>query len=128
MRQRRRGISILEVLIGLAVFSTAFLMCLGIFPTAARAVTQARSQAQATRIAEAEMERLMSLPYADLANSLATVQGQATIAGRDVPVTFSVQTTATDVHSDLKRLHVLVSWSSDITHYVRLETYRANRD
>lgn len=128
MRQRRRGISILEVLIGLAVFATAFLMCLGVFPTAARAVTQARSQAQATRIAEAEMERLMGVPYADLENSLVTVQGQATVAGRVVPVTFSVQTTATDVHSDLKRLHVLVSWSSDITHYVRLETYRANRD
>lgn len=127
-RRDRRGISILEVLIGLAVFATAFLMCLGVFPTAARAVTQARSQAQATRLAEAELERLMGLPFVDVASGLRTEVGQATVAGRSVPVSFTVQTTVTDVDTDLKDLHVLVSWSSDSTHYVRLETYRANRD
>ena len=38
MARPPRGLSLLEVMIGLAVYSTAFLMCLGVFPTAARAV------------------------------------------------------------------------------------------
>lgn len=126
MRRPARGMSILEVLIALAVFATAFLMCLGIFPTAARAVAQARAEEQATRLAEAELERLMAVPFEDVATGLRTAETRAVLAGQEALQTFTVQTTVTDLHADLKDLQVLVSWTSDQTHYLRLETYRAN--
>lgn len=129
MRSRPRGVSMLEVLVGLAVFVTAFLMCLGVFPTAAKAVAQARAQAQATRLAEAELERLASLPFDDVISGLRTVSGGAvTVAGRSVPQEFSIQTTVSQPETDLKRVHVLVSWSAQLTHYVRMESYLANTD
>ena len=125
MARPPRGLSLLEVMIGLAVYSTAFLMCLGVFPTAARAVAQARSEAHATRLAEEELEHLARLPFDDVVSGVRTARSPATPGDREEPVAFTVQTTVTPMNPDLKDLLVLVSWSTDQTHHLRLESYRA---
>jgi len=124
-RKSPRGISLLEVLVGLAVFATAFLLCLGVFPTAAQAVAQARAWSQATRLAEAELERVRAQPFEDIASGVTTASGAATVAGRSHAEAYTIQTTVTEPETGLKRIHVLVSWNGATTHYVRLETCHA---
>ncbi|MEW6279997.1 MAG: hypothetical protein AB1758_15315 [Candidatus Eremiobacterota bacterium] len=127
---RTRAVSMLELAVAVAVFATAFLLLMGVFPTATRAVRQGEEVMAATFLAEQEIEQLRALDYADLVNQpprnvtiLSTNRG----ATQD-----SVYTLQTDVslvspgQPDLKRVRVLVTWTRERPRHLELTTYVAN--
>jgi prepilin-type N-terminal cleavage/methylation domain-containing protein len=62
-RRSNSGLSLLEILIAIAIISTALVAILGFYNYAIRAGLKSKGQTELKYIAEQEMERLMSLPY-----------------------------------------------------------------
>lgn len=57
------GLSIIELLIALAIISTALISILGFYSYAIRSGMKSKGQTELKYVAEQEMERLLSLPY-----------------------------------------------------------------
>lgn len=133
-RSTRPGFSILELLLALGIFSTAFLMIMSVFPTSAKAMHQGRQVLLATRIAEMQMESALASPWADLASTNPTTPSLISMVNGSTEVqSFNTQVVVTPVGMMLKSVRCQVSWmesvagqTSGILRYVNLETMVAN--
>lgn len=114
----------MELLIALAIFATALLVIIGLFPMAARAVKQAQGITIATDLASRRMEELLAVPFDQLQSDLSSVTMAARSAGHPTAVDYSVQTVVIDLEPDLKQVDVIVSWTTDQARMVRLQTYQ----
>ncbi len=102
----RRGMSLIEMLLGLFIFTTAFLMIMGVFPTSVRSVKEGRTVLLATHIAQQKMEAALAL-------------------------TFNCSVIVSDGGTDLKNVRCQVSWTDDVfgtgfTRTVNMETLVGN--
>lgn len=109
-------------MLGIFIFTTAFLMILGVFPTSVQSIHQGRTVMLATHIAQQQME-------ATLANSFGTLQGMigtssvqtqslvSVINGNTEVLTFNYQVIVSQVGSDPDLLDVRcqVTWSEGLT-------------
>ena len=121
---RSRGESLIEILIAVFVFVTAFLMLLGVFPASNRAVARARNMNFATQVAERVMEDQVAQGYSGVTSNTGNVTIQSINNGNNVTTVFSYSVAVTDVASlNLKDVMVQVTWNQDDgVHTCRLET------
>lgn len=117
-----RGLSLAELLVGLALFSGALLVVMAIFPTAFGAARQGRELQSAVRLAEREVERMRGLEFDALAGGMATTVVPWTHDGRAGSTVYTVQGAVSEPLLDLKRVEVTVSWTDQESHLVRLVT------
>lgn len=68
MKRNARGISLLEVLVGLSILAVAFLALLEIFPMANMAVHRGKDQLVATQLAQGFMDEMRSRSYDAMAS------------------------------------------------------------
>lgn len=134
---RKRGFSLIELLIGLSIFATAFLMILGIFPSSMRALHQGRQIMLATHYAQFQMETFMAgKSFSSLAVGTTNPTDQTLLSmvnGSPEILTFHTDIIVSSVTSSLKDVRCQVSWqesipgqTTSITRYVNLETMVAN--
>lgn len=143
--RRARGFSLVELMIGLAIFSTSLLMILGIFPTSSRSIQQARTILLGTHVAEQLVEQYgRGLPFSQVVNRtsgandpvtgtpLSPINLISTVNGTQRVITFNWQIVVTTVNADLKDVRCQVSWldtdqaSTSLVRYVNLSTRVAN--
>lgn len=121
--RHRAGVSLVELMLGLAIFSTAVLMILGIFPTSARSIQQARTVLLGTHVANVVLEQYTrALPFDQVVNRTSGANDPITgvsnpaiplvsnVNGSQRVVTFHWQIAVTSVTSDLKGVRCQVSW------------------
>lgn len=98
----------------MAIFITAFLMLLGIFPTGLRSVKQARELTMATHLAQQSLENTRVAPFDTIVSSPpAQVPVTVTSNGAESTINYVVQTLVTDVPAGsptYKNVMVQVSW------------------
>jgi prepilin-type N-terminal cleavage/methylation domain-containing protein len=136
-RHDSRGFSLIELLLGLTIFTTAFLMILGIFPSSMKALHQGRQILLATHVAQSQLETYMAgKGFGDLAVGTYTPSSPtilSTVNGSPEVMSYSTQIVVSVVSSDLKDVRCLVTWQESIpgqttslVRYVSLETMVAN--
>ena len=117
---------LLEVLVGIGVFSVALLLLFGVFPATHRAETMANNLNVANGLALEYLERELAKPYDGIADSgpfpipiVTTVNGVDTV--RDFEITVS----ETELDLDRRRLvNVRVQWmQGEIQRRVEVEGY-----
>lgn len=123
---RRAGYSLIEVLMGIAIFSTSFLMLLSIFPTSRRAGQLARDTAIATTVATDRLELAKTLDFEDITPAnlpSGTVQARSVVHGVSQAISFTYQYAVHSTAEDLKTVAVLVTWpSSNGIRTLRMDT------
>jgi len=146
VRRERLGYALLlEVLLGLALFTMAVLFVMRLFPASDAAVAHSIRVVQATQLARDVLERELDKDYNDAANiptgaanskKTLTGSGEVQYASRRgsnlvLPYTYQVDITKVDDDGDLFTVDVLVEWSTGtgtgrITRNVKLQTQRGN--
>ena len=113
---RRAGFSLLlEVLLGLSLFTLAVLFLLRLFPASDASVGQADRVAQATQMARRLMEERLAQQY-DLL-SVGTVKGteavqHASRRGSSIATEYAYEVDVAEVQPSLKRIQVKVNWQT----------------
>lgn len=139
-RRRRKGFSLIELLLGLTIFTTAFLFILGIFPSAMKAMHQGRQILLATHVAQREMEAFLgqyrtfsSLTDGTHTPTEATPSLISLVNGNTEVMSFTTSIIVSSVNADLKDVRCQVTWQesipgqvTSIVRYVNLETMVAN--
>ncbi|MCE7869277.1 hypothetical protein DYH09_02755 [bacterium CPR1] len=116
-------------MVAVGVFATAFLLLLGVFPTATRAIRQANEYLTASFLAEQELEAVRGLAFEDIANvSPREVTVQTTNRGitADARYTVEVDVDSPPLKPELKKVRVLVSWTRERPRSLELSTYVAD--
>lgn len=109
------------------VFATAFLLLLGVFPTATRAIRQANEYLTASFLAEQEIETVRGLAFEDIDNiSPREVTVQTTNRGTTVDARYTVEVDVDSLDPELKRIRILVSWTRERPRSLELSTYVAD--
>lgn len=145
MRQRKGYALLLEVLLGLALFTMAVLFVMRLFPASDAAVAHSIRVVQATQLARDLLEVELDKDYNNPANvpaggadSLITLTGTGEVkyASRRgsellLPYTYQVDVIKVDDDGDLYTIDVLVEWSTGtgstrMTRNVKLHTQRGN--
>lgn len=119
----QHGFSLIELMFALAVFATAFLMMLGIFPASSSALHQSRSYTLATHVGEQVIEQhVTAQTFANVVNRTSgtndPITGQpnspitlvTTVNGSQQVLTFNWQIVVTPVTSDLKSARCQIWW------------------
>ncbi|HXE71831.1 MAG TPA: hypothetical protein VNO81_04140 [Candidatus Nitrosotenuis sp.] len=111
MLRTRTGYSLIELMMGMGIFASAFLLLMGAFPTSASALHQAQSYMVASHLAEEEMAGIADRPFDQIASATRSVSMTSTNQGSQQTLTYTVQTTVTQPATYLKRVQVVVSWT-----------------
>jgi prepilin-type N-terminal cleavage/methylation domain-containing protein len=133
-RRGSRGFSLIELLIGLLIFTTAFLGLLSVYPVSMRALSQARQRMIASHVAEMQLESALNTSFDGLKSSNPTTPSiLSMVNGTTEVLSFSTQIVVSDVSDGLKDVRCQVSWSESIpgqttamVRYITLETLVAN--
>lgn len=124
----------IELLIGLLIFTTAFLGLLAVYPVSTRALSQARQRMVATHVAEMQMENALSGGFGSIVSSTPTTPSMISMVNGSTEVlSYQTQIVVSSVSSNVKDVRCQVSWSESIpgqsaalVRYVTLETLVAN--
>lgn len=123
---KRRGFSLLEVLLAAGLVSCLVVALTGVWPAYARAAEQNRSYLAADFLARQEMEYAINQGYSAVANRTSDVTVRSVLAGKGVAVEFHLDTSVTAPNPDLKAVAVRVSWKyGGLNREVRCETLLA---
>ncbi|MBI3924638.1 MAG: prepilin-type N-terminal cleavage/methylation domain-containing protein [Armatimonadetes bacterium] len=112
----RRGISLAEVLIALAIFAVAFLFVLGIFPVSADSIRQARELNLAVHLAEQKVESSRAQAFDSVVSNGGSEWLTMVNNGAQQEMEFVYQVLVTDeppVDPELKNIVISVSWTSE---------------
>jgi len=130
---RRRGFTILELLIALSLFLIGMVSILEIFPVDRNLLNQTMHSTQASFLAQEQMEQVVATPYSSLTvgtylpNAVVTTDTTSpySIYSRQVTVDYinsSYAVSGTD--TGLKRVTVTISWQErTFMQYSTLTTY-----
>lgn len=111
-RARHSGFSLVEAMLAVTLFAVAFLLLVGAFPRAAEVLLQAQGYMVASHLAEQEMARLSAQPFSEIASGTSSVAMSSAQRGTPRLVTYTIQTVVTPLPRDLKKVQVVVSWST----------------
>jgi type II secretory pathway pseudopilin PulG len=129
--RKKRGFSLVDLLVAFTIFSMALLATLTIFPASMQSIRKARMNTMATHLAQSALESVFNQSFATIANSAGSTTMTSTLNGSQETVTFTTTITVNSLSSDLKDVSVRVSWSEDaagsLSHNVTLETYVVNK-
>jgi len=115
---------LMELMLGIFIFTTAFLMILGVFPTSVQSIHQGRTTMLATHIGQQQMEATLAQGYAALlalanagTSSSQTQSIVSVVNGNTEVLTFTYQVTVSKVggSDDLLDVRSQVSWSEGLT-------------
>lgn len=124
----RRGVSLGEVLMAVALLALVFLALVQIFPTAYAAADQSADVVTAAQLGQAYMDREMNRNYDQLANRPMNVERLSGIsAGASISRNFEVTVQVARLNSDRSRITVSVQWkqrSQDPPREFRLQSTR----
>ncbi len=124
---RPKALSLLELVVAVGVFATAFLLLLGVFPTATRAIRLANEYLTASFLAEQEIETVRGLAFEDIDDvSPREVTVQTTNRAITADASYTVEVVKDDLNPDLKEVRVLVSWTRERSRSLELSTYVAD--
>ncbi len=133
-RSRMHGISLVELMLGMFIFATAFLMILGVFPTSVRSIHQGRLLMLATHVAQQAIDAAVAQPYSSLVagttNSTTTLV--TIVNGETEAVAFNTTLVISDVSPGLTSVRCQVSWiesravGGQMVRYVNMETMVAD--
>lgn len=119
-RIRRSGLSLVEILIAMTVFISAFLALLSVFPLALASIRQARETNMATFLAEQAIESIRGANYSTINVSVppAPVHTTVTVTSNNQTTTHDYLTTVNYAagpggFGNSTVATVLVSWTSD---------------
>lgn len=119
-RLRLSGLSLVEILIAMTVFISAFLALLSVFPQALHSIRQARETNLATFLAEQAIENIRAANYSTINVSVppAPVNTVVNVTSNNQTTTQSYTTTVNYAagpsgFGNSTVATVLVSWSSD---------------
>ncbi|MFA5509179.1 MAG: hypothetical protein WC314_01560 [Vulcanimicrobiota bacterium] len=128
MSKSQAGVSLLlEIVVGLGIFTVALLLVFGVLASSARSSSQAREYAVALHLARENMERLCSLPYPNVVTETAVEFPLGSVVnGVASTVSYQVITEVVEVNpGEQKSVVVTVEWQhSETTRRVRLESLR----
>lgn len=100
LRGRRRGFSLVELLVALTIFTAGYLAVIGLFPTCARSVHQARVIMLATHVAQAHLENAINRANgAAVAESSGTEDVLSAVNGSTETLSFTWQVSATTLNA-----------------------------
>ncbi len=113
----------MEMLVAAAVFASAVMILLGIFPLSARAVRQSQLTLIGTHMAEFELETARARSYEALADeTLPPIPVTLKLNGTDTTVSYTVAMMVQESSPGLKHVAVTVNWLWETPHSVTLET------
>lgn len=108
---RRRGFTVIEMLVAIAFFATFYIIIMEVWPLSARSVLQAKNALLASHVAEQEMEYAIYQGYNAVSNRSGTYQLTSTINGVVQSSAIRYRVTVTPNTSDTKDVQVRVDWS-----------------
>lgn len=114
--RKEKGLNLIELLIGLSIFATCFIMIMGIFPTGIKAVQHGKNILLAAHIAEQQMEYVKSLDFSNVTSSnlqATTIAMTSIVQNVTQNLSYDVSYSITyplNGHNDLKAVRVQVSW------------------
>lgn len=119
-RDRPYGIALLlELVIGLGIFSVSMLAMLSIFPSSHRAMTEAKNYAMASSLARDYMDQERGRAYALPQARNFPVVGTAVVDGKSLNTTFTVdiahQMYELGTPTERRGIEVRVSWAEGAT-------------
>ena len=106
----RRGFSLVEVVVSLAILSVGLLVAMRVFPVGLRASQRSERSSRAVMAAQRTIESLKLKPWSELAEgTTSTIDGPYTITVR---LAVSAAAELSDP-SKLKAVEVIVAWEED---------------
>lgn len=121
---RARGLTIIETMIAVALFATALIAMIGVYPTSARAARQAQGHLVATNLAEKELEFSRAMDY----DAIEDRQDQYTLDfesnGAPNQITFDTDIKVQELRTGLKLVTVRVDYqgSDNLNRRIVMET------
>lgn len=114
-RRRRRGFSLIDLLIAFTVFSIAIVSALTIFPTTMKAIRKARLKVMATHMSQAAIESVVNNNFSAIVSSGPTPTVLTTIVnGSSESITYNTTINVTTVVANsLVDVVVVVSWTDN---------------
>lgn len=131
MKRRLRASLLLEVVLGLGVFAVAFLLSVGVFPGAQKALAQSKNYLVATDLARQILEERRALGYSGVVVGLTgpiPSPISATVHGVQAATDFEYEVLVTEPFpaQQIRDVLVTVRWrEAAIVREVRLESYVA---
>lgn len=125
MRSRRKGISLIELMIAIGLLASGFLMVIGMFPTGLVALKKSESLVLATDLAQRELERVKTTAYDSMASYEVDEELSLTASGTSITRRFTcaVQADTQLVAGRLREVIVMVSWQEGgQVRYVKMGT------
>lgn len=115
-RPTKRGLSLAEALVAIAILASAFIVVLGMYPVGLSTIKQAQAINGATFLAERILEQERSKPYAQIqSNGPTTVAWATTHDGQSSALDYEYQVLVTERNDALtlkaKDIVVQVSWN-----------------
>lgn len=131
---RKRGFTILELMVALVLFSVGMLSVVQVFPANRKLLTQTANMTQATLLAQEQLEIVLTEPYADLTTG--TYAARAAVSS-DTSSPFSLYDRRIDVayinpanrqvgtsDQGMKRVTVTIYWTErSVERTFTLSTY-----
>jgi hypothetical protein len=119
----RRGVSLSEILVSLALVSVSFMFVVGMFPLGWQALEQGRLRALAVQVAEYHMEDTRASFASGLYTTEVTSHRSVTVNNVPRILDFDAQIVAAPLKQGVYDVQVVVSWSqAGHVEYVQLET------
>ncbi len=105
---RQVGLSLLEVMLSLGILATVALGLLGLFISSRAASQGGTARAEMSNVAEAQLQRLRTLPYSQLESFLASAPADSTLDVGGNPVVMRVRVERMD--SDATKPEYSLLW------------------
>jgi len=135
--EKKKGLSLIELLIALAILATGFLMILGVFPVSMKSVKQGKDVLFASHLAQRQMENAIYQNFTDDNSSTSNFAAMTSIVNNVTTTTDFTYTVQNEFESPfgtavgsasaatVKKITVTV-WATDKPErYVKFETYVA---
>jgi len=122
---RRRGISLIELMIAIGLLASGFLMVIGMFPTGLMALKKSEGVVLATDLAQRELERVKTTDYDAMSSYQVQEELILTASGTSITRRFTcaVQADTELVAGRLREVVVMVSWlEGGQVRYVKMGT------
>ena len=122
-----RGMTVIETLVAVALFTGAVVVVIGVFPASVRALRQSHSHLVAATLAEKELEFCRAQDYDALENRDESYSLTQERSGISTTITYRTHLEISLLRQGLKRVLVTVEWkdTEQMQRQLRMETYVA---
>lgn len=109
--RRRRGLTVVEVLVAVALFASAIVVLLAVFPMSTRAARQSQAQLVATHLVQRELEICRTTSYDQLQSRTPPALSMSKDHnGTEVTIDYQLEVTVLETRPGLKHVRVEALW------------------